>query len=85
MNGLYGDINDGDSLIKTITTVEIEELILKGKISGGMIPKMKCCTEAIKKGVKSVCLIDGRKAHALLGLIGGESTGTVIKRGEEYA
>lgn len=85
VNGLYGDINDRDSLIKTITAAEIEELIRNGKISGGMIPKMMCCTEAIKKGVKSVCLIDGRKAHALLELMGGKSTGTIIKGGEKYA
>jgi len=84
VEGLYGDVNDRSSLISVITAGKIEELIRSGTISGGMIPKMKCCTEAIEKGVRSVCLIGGQKAHALLELIGGKPVGTIIKGGEEY-
>jgi acetylglutamate kinase len=84
VDGLYGDINDRTSLISVITAGEIGELIQKGSISGGMIPKMKCCTEAIEKGVKSVCLISGQRAHNLLELFRGKAVGTIIKGGENY-
>jgi acetylglutamate kinase len=84
VDGLYGDINDRNSLISIIAAGEIEELIKKGIISGGMIPKMKCCTEAIEKGIRSVCLIGGQRAHALLELVYGKPVGTVIKGGEKY-
>jgi acetylglutamate kinase len=84
VEGLYGDINDRSSLINIITAWEIKELIRNGTISGGMIPKMKCCIEAIEEGVKSVCLIGGLKAHALLELIKGKPSGTIIKGGENY-
>lgn len=81
VDGLYSDINDKASLVNVITTAEIEELIGNGTISGGMIPKMKCCIEAVEKGVKSVCLIGGQRVHALLELIEGKSVGTIIKGG----
>ncbi len=84
VDGLFSDINDRSSLLNTITTGEIKELIQKGTISGGMIPKMKCCIEAIEKGVKAVCLIGGLKPHALLELIKGKPAGTIIKGGENY-
>ena len=80
VEGLFGDINDRESLISSITAGEIEKLIRSGAISGGMIPKMKCCTEAIEKGVKSVCLIGGKKVHALLELFEGKEIGTIIKK-----
>lgn len=84
VDGVYGDINDRNSLISTITAGEIGELIQNGTISGGMIPKMECCAEAIEKGVKSVCLIGGKKTHALLELFEGKAVGTIIKGGEKY-
>lgn len=84
VDGLYDDINDKASLISAVTTVETRELIRNGTISGGMIPKMKCCIEAAEKGVRSVCLIGGQKAHALLELIEGKTVGTIIKGGENH-
>jgi acetylglutamate kinase len=83
VDGLYGDINDRNSLISVIEAGEIEELIRNGIISGGMIPKMECCTEAIKKGVKSVCLIGGKKPHVLMELFSGKAVGTMIIGGEK--
>jgi acetylglutamate kinase len=56
-------------------------MISKGTISGGMIPKMKCCIDAVEMGVKSVCLISGKKAHALLELFSGKAVGTIIEGG----
>lgn len=82
VEGLFGNINDRNSLINVITTSEIKELISKGTISGGMIPKMKCCTDAVEKGVKSVCLIGGQKTHVLLELFLGSTVGTIIKGGD---
>lgn len=84
VDGLYEDINDKDRLITNITAAEIERLINNGTISGGMIPKMKCCIEAVKKGVKSVYLIGGQRAHALLEFLEGKLSGTIIEGGEGY-
>lgn len=84
VEGLYDDINDEKSLICSITTEELERLIGSGAISGGMIPKMKCCAEAIENGVRSVYLIGGGQAHALWRLIQGEAVGTIIKGGEGH-
>ncbi len=84
VDGLYWDINDRGSLIDTITSSEIEELINNGTIYGGMIPKMKCCIDAVEKGVKSVCIVGGHKAHALSELFMGKAAGTIIKGGENH-
>ena len=45
---------------------EAPQLIREGIISGGMIPKIECCIEAIRRGVKKVFIIDGRVPHAIL-------------------
>jgi len=82
VEGLFTDINDSNTLIDVIKTSEIAGLIDQGCISGGMIPKMKCCTDAVQQGVKSVCLISGRKPHVLLELLAGKKTGTTIIEGD---
>lgn len=82
VEGLFADINDRNTLIDVIKASEIAELIDKGSISGGMIPKMKCCTEAVQHGVRSVCLINGKKPHALLELLAGKAVGTTIIGGD---
>lgn len=64
--GILADKNDPESLIGHITVKETEELIKNGTISDGMIPKVECCTGAIKDGVKKVFIIDGRIPHAIL-------------------
>lgn len=83
VDGLFSDIGDSNSLIGSITTAEVEMLGKAGAISGGMIPKMKCCVEAIEKGVKSVCLIGGKKPHILLELFHEKEVGTIIIGGEK--
>lgn len=65
-SGLLMDKNDPTTLISHVTIKETEELIEKGIISEGMIPKVECCTNAIKKGVKRVFIIDGRVPHSIL-------------------
>ena len=64
--GLMADLDDPDSLITSITTGRVRELIDSGVIAGGMIPKMQGCVRAIEQGVGSVHLIDGRLPHVLL-------------------
>lgn len=64
--GILEDPNDPDSLIKRLKVDEIPELIEKGIISGGMIPKTLTCVNAINKGVTSAHIIDGRVKHSLL-------------------
>ena len=60
------DPKDESSLIRRITLKSAEELKADGTITGGMIPKVECCTDAIKDGVKKVFVIDGRVPHSIL-------------------
>ena len=64
--GLLRDRNDPDSLIKKLYVSDAPELVREGVITGGMIPKIQCCTEAIRRGVKRVFIMDGRIPHAIL-------------------
>lgn len=64
--GLLRDKDDPSTLIKKLYVSDARELMHDGVISGGMIPKVKCCTEAIRMGVKKVFIIDGRIPHSIL-------------------
>lgn len=64
--GVLKDPNDLDTLIPVLTPRDIAALKDEGVISGGMIPKVDCCLEALQKGVKKVFIIDGRIPHAIL-------------------
>ena len=64
--GVLRDPSDPDSLIQKIRISEVPELIESGIISGGMIPKIETCVQAIENGVESCHIIDGRKKHSLL-------------------
>ena len=78
--GILRDVNDPDSIIKKVTTEEARQLFAEGIISGGMIPKVECCIEAIEKGVRRVTILDGRVPHALLlELLTDEGAGTLVK------
>ena len=61
-----GVLDKEGKLIPTLRMKEAERLIDDGTIKGGMIPKIKCCLEAMKGGVKKAHIIDGRKDHAVL-------------------
>ncbi len=79
ITGLLRDINDPSSLISKVSVSEIPELINDGIISGGMIPKIECCREAIRRGVKKVFIIDGRVPHSLLiEILTDEGLGTMF-------
>ena len=64
--GILRDKNDPDTLISRISLEEAEALIDDGIICDGMIPKVECCTNAIKWGVHRVFIIDGRIKHSIL-------------------
>jgi len=64
--GLMRDKDDPSSLISLVDLKGVQELIATGCISGGMIPKVECCTDAIERGVKKAVIIDGRVPHAIL-------------------
>lgn len=66
VDGIMKDKDDPESLIKKLTEEEAIKLISTGVISGGMIPKTDCCLDALKKGVKSVHVLDGRVPHSIL-------------------
>ena len=80
--GILRDKDDPSTLIPSITIQDAEELKCEGVISGGMIPKVDCCIEAIQKGVKSVVIMDGRVPHSILmELLTDEGAGTLVKGG----
>ena len=77
--GVLRDPSDPDSLIHKIRISEVPKLIEDGIISGGMIPKIETCVQAIEDGVKSCHIIDGRKKHSLLlEIFTDEGIGTMI-------
>lgn len=64
--GLLMDKDDESTLIRKVNVSEAPQLVSQGIISGGMIPKVECCIEAIRQGVKRVFIIDGRVPHSIL-------------------
>ena len=83
-SGILRDKNDPQTLISHITIEETKELIESGVISDGMIPKVECCTTAIKCGVKKVFIIDGRIPHSILiETLTDEGIGTMFEEKRE--
>jgi len=77
--GILRDKDDPGTLIPALTVSEARRLFDEGVISGGMIPKVDCCVEAIEKGVKHVVIMDGRVPHSILmELLTDEGAGTMI-------
>ena len=80
--GILRDKDDPDSLIPDLTVSQARQLFYDGVISGGMIPKVECCIEAIERGVKHVVIMDGRVPHSILmELLTDEGAGTMVKGG----
>jgi len=78
--GILRDCNDPNSLITELTVDEAKKLHEQGIVSGGMIPKVDCCIEAIAKGVKNVTIMDGRISHSILmELFTDEGAGTMVR------
>ncbi|MEG0017360.1 MAG: acetylglutamate kinase, partial [Hydrogenoanaerobacterium sp.] len=57
---------DASSLISSVNVSEVPYLVKKGILSDGMIPKVECCVEAVRRGVKKAFIIDGRVEHSIL-------------------
>lgn len=75
--GLLENKDDPSTLIPTVQVSEVAYLKSTGIISGGMIPKIDCCVEAVRRGVKKTCIIDGRIPHSILiELLSSEGIGT---------
>ena len=82
--GLLRDKDDPSTLIPEVSVIEAARLRQEGVISGGMIPKMECCVEAIRRGVKKVIIMDGRVPHSILmELLTDEGAGTMVKGSRE--
>ena len=80
VRGILRDVQDPDSLIKTLNRAELEALKKDGVVSKGMIPKTDCCILALDGGVKKAHIIDGRIPHVLLmELFTDEGIGTMIE------
>lgn len=81
INGVLRDKDDENSLISQISLADAEKLKKSGIIAGGMIPKVDCCTNAVKEGVKKVFIINGEIPHAILiELLTDEGLGTMFTK-----
>ncbi len=81
VRGLLKDPKDEETLIHVVRVEEVPVLIADGTISGGMIPKMECCVEAISGGVERVHILDGRIPHSILiELLSDAGIGTMLKK-----
>jgi len=66
VRGIYADYRDENSFLSTLTFEKAQELIIRGKIDGGMIPKVRACITALSGGAKKTHIIDGRTEHSIL-------------------
>ncbi|MFA6947602.1 MAG: acetylglutamate kinase [Eubacteriales bacterium] len=81
IRGVMRDVRDEDTLIPSIKISDVPELIESGVISGGMIPKINCCVDAVMGGVGHTCIIDGRIAHSILiEILSDEGIGTMFTK-----
>ncbi len=79
--GILQDKDDPSTLIPVLTVSQAKKLYDDGVISGGMIPKVDCCIEALNAGVKNVTIMDGRIPHSILmELLTDEGAGTMVRK-----
>ena len=79
VRGLLMDKDDESTLISEVNVSEVPVLVKKGVISGGMIPKVECCVEAVRCGVKNAVILDGRIPHSILiELLSDSGVGTML-------
>lgn len=80
--GLMRDPSDPSTLMPVVNVSEVPSLMREGIISGGMIPKVECCVEAVRRGVHRVFIIDGRVPHSIIiEMLTDEGMGTMFQRG----
>lgn len=79
VRGLLRDPKDPETLISMLSASEVPALVREGIITGGMIPKLECCVEAVRQGVKRAHIIDGRIPNSvLIEMLSDEGIGTMI-------
>ncbi len=79
VKGLLRDKDDESTLISDVNVSEVPVLVKKGIISGGMIPKIECCVESVRRGVSRSFIIDGRIEHSILiEMFSNEGIGTMF-------
>ncbi|MCQ2401927.1 MAG: acetylglutamate kinase [Lachnospiraceae bacterium] len=80
IDGILMDKDDPSTLIHELSIADTKKLYDEGIISGGMLPKVECCVNAIHKGVQNVVILDGRVPHSILmELLTDEGAGTLFK------
>ena len=80
VRGLLRNPQDESTLIPELNVSMVPALVREGVISGGMIPKIECCVEAVRSGVHSTVILDGRIPHSILiELLSDEGIGTLLK------
>ncbi len=85
VSGILRDMNDPGSLISEMTVDQAQTLLKNGAVSGGMIPKLSCCVDAVSRGVERVTILDGRVPHSILmELLTDEGAGTMIVGGPRH-
>ena len=81
VRGLMYDPHDEDTLIPEVKIDEVDNLVREGVIKGGMIPKVNCCVDAVRRGIQKTVIIDGRIPHSiLLEMLSDEGIGTMFVR-----
>ena len=81
--GIMYDFHDASSLINKLDIQKARELIDKGIVSGGMIPKVSCCVRSLAQGVRAAHILDGRMPHSLLlEILTDEGIGSMIVASE---
>ena len=79
VRGLLQNPSDENSLLPVVELSQVPGLIKDGVIQGGMIPKVDCCVEAVRSGVKNSIILDGRIPHSILiELLSDEGIGTML-------
>lgn len=81
VEGIFADFQDKSSIISSLKTDEVDGMIARGIIAGGMIPKVQCCVKALEAGVERTHIIDGRIPHSiLLEIFTNRGIGTMVER-----
>lgn len=79
VKGLLKDRTNEDTLIPVVNVSEVPLLVKQGIVEGGMLPKVECCVEAVRRGVKRSFIIDGRIPHSILiEMLSNEGIGTMF-------
>lgn len=79
VEGILRDKDDPSTIIKRMSAQEAIDMIADGTINGGMIPKVECCLDALRKGVRTVHVLDGRLPHSmLLEIFTADGIGTMV-------